>query len=283
MRTLKEITDELKAQWMTNPMLKELYGIEDGEEFGDHFGKASIEGLLIYIAAYCTYALERIFGTVQDEIEELINRQSPGRPEWYARKLLEYIHNVPLDEYGEFVTDGMEESEIEKRRIIKHAVAIDADTGVLVLKIAGDKDGRPCPVSPSPALPSGEGVEALILHYIERIKYAGVKTQLINQPGDVYNANLTIWYDALLEKDSVDKECREAVRQYLCNLPFNGEYSHTALIDALQEVKGVDIVEVRKCEAVRHSDGQVNEIDGLYVPYAGYLIPGEIAITYMEH
>lgn len=279
MRTLKEITDELKAQFMTNPMLKELYGIEDGEEFGDHFGKVSIEGLLIYIAAYCTYVLERIFGTVQDEIEELINRQSPGRPEWYARKLLEYIHNVPLDEYGEFVTDGMEESEIEKRRIIKHAVAIDADTGVLVLKVAGDKDGRPCQIEDC----EYPNCEALIQHYIDRIKYAGVRTQLINQPGDIYNASISIWYDALMHKGNVDEKCTEAIRQYLCNLPFNGEYSHTALIDALQRVKGVDIVEVRHCEAVRQADGRTEEIADLYEPYAGYLIPGEIEITYMEH
>ena len=98
MRTLKEITDELKAQFMANEALAAIYGIGPGEKFGDHFGKASIEGLLIYIAAYCTYTLEYMMGKVQAEVEDMVDRLSPGRPDWYAP--LDFNHD-PLYGRGE--------------------------------------------------------------------------------------------------------------------------------------------------------------------------------------
>ncbi len=278
MRTLKEITQDLQEAFMGHPSLKVLYGIEDGESFGDHFGKASVESLLIYIVAYCTYALEYMLDKVESEIEDLVNRLSPGRADWYARKLREYLNGVEWDpDTGEFILEGdLSDDELERLRIIKHAVAIDdVITGKLVLKIAGEDNGERCPL--------GDGEARQIDAYIQRIKYAGVRTMLINQQGDTYNCKVDIWYDPLLKPKSVENACRDAIKDYLRNLPFNGEYSNMALIDALQRVKGVEIAEMRECSYVISGESEEITIDARVRPYAGYFNPGNIELTMAEH
>jgi len=262
---------------MQSDTLKALYGIEAGESFGDHYGKASIEGLLIYIVAYCTYALERMLDAVETEIEDLVNRLSPGRPDWYARQLRDYLNGVEWDmESGEFDTDGLSDDEIERRRIIKHAVAVDDSvTGQLILKIAGEEGGERVPLGAEDA--------AEVSAYINRIKYAGVATRLINQEGDTYNCKISIWYDPLLRAGTVEADCRTAIKDYLRNLPFNGEYSNMALIDALQQVKGVEIAEMQCCSHVIHGDTEQRDIDAKAQPYAGYFNPGDITLEMEEH
>ena len=276
-RTLKEINDDLKAQFMANEALAAIYGIGPGEKFGDHFGKASIEGLIIYILAYCTYTLEYMLSKVEAEIEDMVDRLSPGRPDWYARKLKEYLSGVEWDPgTGEFILDGDPgDDQLERLRIIKHAVAEDSGTGQLVLKIAGEQDGERCPLS--------QEQESQIDAYIQRIKYAGVSTRLINAQGDTFNCIISIYYDPLLSSAAVEQDCQAAIKQYLQNLPFNGEYSNMALIDAIQQVRGVDIAEMQASSYI--IDGYDDEIaiDARVQPYAGYFIPGDITLEMIEH
>ena len=277
MRTLKEITDELKAQFMANEALAAIYGIGPGEKFGDHFGKASIEGLLIYIAAYCTYTLEYMMGKVQAEVEDMVDRLSPGRPGWYARKLREYLSGVEWDPgTGEFILDGDPgDDQLERLRIIKHAVAEDSATGQLVLKIAGEQNGERCPLS--------QEQESQIDAYIQRIKYAGVSTRLINAQGDTFNCIISIYYDPLLAREGVEHDCQAAIKDYLRNLPFNGEYSNMALIDALQKVRGVQIAEMQRSSYIIDGHDEEIAIDARVQPYAGYFSPGQITLEMIEH
>lgn len=282
-RTTSEILEELQAKWMESTAVQELYGFNPGERWDSHFSKVSIEGIILYIVAYCAHVLEALFESTKNEVEERFLQQLPGTTRWYAQKLKDYHHSTAqvqfdLDEWGNYILDGHTPDQIAQAKIIKHAVAID-DTisGILLLKIAGESNGNRIPFS--------DAQETQIKEYILRIKYAGVKTRLINEEGDTFNCVVDIWYDPLLQSNDVKNDCEAAMKTYLQNLPFNGEFSIMAITDALQAVKGVKIVQVRNdlpngigCYAV-DALGNNYSIADKATPYAGYFNPGALKIN----
>ena len=277
-RTTSEILEELQAKWMESTSVQELYGFNPGERWDTHFSKVSIEGIILYIVAYCAHVLEALFESTKNEVEERFLQQLPGTTRWYAQKLKEYLYNFELDEWGNPILDGHTDDEIAQAKIIKHAVAIDdAVSGILLLKIAGEDNGNRIPLS--------DAQETQIKEYILRIKYAGVKTRLINEDGDTFNCVVDIWYDPLLQSNDVKNDCEAAMKTYLQKLSFNGEFSIMALTDALQDVKGVKIVQGRNdlpdgtgCYAV-DALGNNYSIADKATPYAGYFNPGTLKIN----
>ena len=268
-RTTSEILEELQAKWMESTAVQNLYGFAPNTPWVQVYSKVSIEGIILYIVAYCAHVLEALFESTKNEVEERFLQQLPGTTRWYAQKLKEYLYNFELDEWGNPILDGHTDDEIAQARIIKHAVAIDdAVSGILLLKIAGESNGNRIPLPDQ---------ESQIKEYILRIKYAGVKTRLINAVGDTFNCGVDIWYDPLLKSNEVQADCEAAMKTYLQNLPFNGEFSIMALTDTLQAVKGVKIVQVRNCSAI-DALGVTYQISDKTTPYAGYFNPGTLDI-----
>jgi len=260
-RTTKEIQETLQEQWMQNSVLSEMYGFIRGSRFVDFYSKTSIENLLLYIVAYCAYVIERLMDATTDEIEQRIQEQLPGTTLWYAQKMKDFRLYFTLDEWGNPIEENHTEAEIKDAAIIKHAVAIDDQTtGYLLLKVAGDNNGKRC---------SLKDYESYIQEYIMRIKYAGVKSKLIDEEGDIFGCNIEIWYDPLKKWNEVAANCKEAIQNYIENLPFNGEFSIMALTDNLQAVAGVKLVQVRTCYGIDANGIEMQILDKA-TPYAGY-------------
>lgn len=271
-RTIEEIQETMQKEWMQSVALQKLYGFELGEPFNVYFSKASIETLLLYIVAYCAYTLEVLFDKVKEEIEYRIDQQVPGRTKWYARKLKEYLDNFDIDEWGNPVTEGKTEAEILSAQIIKHAVAIDEQTsGRLLLKIATeDGGGKKCPITDTDTVKRIEG-------YILKIKYAGVRTKLINAEGDSLDLKANVYYDAVKVKNTVENDCMAAIDKYIQNLPFNGVFTPMELTDCLQTVPGVCLIQLSEVRR-RGKDG-TETIKDKCTPYAGYFYLGNIKLN----
>jgi len=263
---------------MGSETLARLYGFSPGAEFSQHFGKASIESLLLYIVAYSAHVVEVLMDTTRQEIEEMLVRQVPGRLSWYAQKLKDFMLGYQLNDIGEYtLPDDIEQSEITKAQVVRHAVALeDTTTGILILKVAGD-DGS------GNRKPLSDTQQRALEEYIMRIKYAGVRTQLVNAPGDTYSATIEIWYDPLLLATDVRDRCLKAIGQYLGNLPFNGQYSNMALIDQLQQVEGVKVAELVSASYQEHGKNTTNPIAAIATPYAGYFTMGSVTINTHEY
>jgi hypothetical protein len=76
-----------------------------------------------------------------------------------------------------------------------------------------------------------------------------------------------------------------AIKTYIKNLKFNGEYSNLALIDALQNVEGVEIPELKNAQA-KYGENDWVIIDAKYIPDAGYLKiydPADLTLTYKAY
>lgn len=292
MRTLNEIKQDLETRWMQSPVLRELYGWQltgDGAdakppEFAEQYSKASLENILLYIVAYCAYIVERIADDIRAEIDTEISTKVPGSLQWYVQKMKEFVYMPALsdgdkakvrfdDNTGEYTIDNtLSEPSLRKARIIRHAVATDDNaTSVLQLKIAGEDDqGALVPIDPAQELAFRE--------YIRRIKYAGVKTSLVNEPGNTFHCTLTVYYDPLYDAADVTKDCREAITAHIKSLPFNGEYTNMSLTDALQAVSGVKVVQITEASYI-NDKGEKETITAKTRPHAGYFNVGKITIN----
>jgi len=277
-RTIDEIRGDLQDKYLKSDVAATLYGLtRDGDNvydgdtavtFDTYFSKVAVERLIIYIIAYCANFLERLLDTAVADLTALVERQAPGRCDWYARKLKEFQYDAEhpqiLNESGEY--DVVDES----LRVVKHAVAIDdANNKTLLLKVAGDDGGGRAPLPPAQ--------ETSLREYISRIKYAGVSTTLTNEEGDRYDCEVKVYYDPLSDEEPMRSLCDAAIRGYIQNLPFNGEYSNMAMVDALQAVPGVKVVGEVKA---RYTNASVSDspIADKIQPNAGYFAPGEITI-----
>ncbi len=288
-RTVDEIKEQMAERWMHNADLKELYGWELDENneppaFNAYYSKASIENILLYIVAYCGYVIEVITDNIKAEIEAEIATKVPGSLQWYVTKIKEFVFMPSLsvddrdkvvfdDNTGEYIIDNtLNDDALTKARLVKHAVAIDDNVdSVLLLKVAGENEAKAL-------VPLSEPQAEALNNYISRIKYAGVKTKLINEPGDLFNCEVDIWYDALYTESEVKTACEKAIGTYIKSLPFNGEYSNMALVDCLQGVKGVKVAELTKAGYIIPNDGREESIDAKVRPYAGYFNVGTLTL-----
>ena len=106
-----------------------------------------------------------------------------------------------------------------------------------------------------------------------------MRTALVNTDPDRFSCQVEIYYDPMLVAETVETACREAVREYIENLPFNGEYTNMALVDALQAVEGVRIVEFKGATRVAADETVVVPIDARCVPAAGYFTMEDVQLT----
>ena len=169
-------------------------------------------------------------------------------------------------------TTGMSEDAIAAAKVVKHAVASESeDASLLTIKVAGEEGGRRCKLDTE--------TERQLAAYIAEIKDAGVRPALVNADPDRFNCEVDIYYDPMLVAQTVETACREAIREYIENLPFNGEYTNMALVDELQKVEGVKIVEFKGASTSPAGESITTAIDARTVPAAGYFVMQDVKLT----
>ena len=272
-RSIREIKAEMGRELMRNEAAASLYGFEPGAEFGDVFGAASVESILLYVWAVCGWTVEQLVARHRAEVTAEVERIVPHRPKWYRDKVLQFMEGKELVPDGDtYDTAGMSESEIAGARVVKHAVATESrDASLLTIKVAGERGGERRPLT--------EGQGRQLRAYIGEIKDAGVRVALVNMEADTFGCTVDVYYNAMLDAVAVRGVCEATIRDYIENLPFNGEYTNMALVDRLQEVEGVRIVELRGSTARAASESTTTQINARLTPAAGYFRPGEITVN----
>lgn len=272
MRTISEIKESICAAFMNNEDVARLYSLPAGSDFSSCFSKVSIVNLLFYIFACAAWTLEQLFAAHREEVDARIEEILPHRPKWYRDRVLAFMKDRALvTETDRYDTSVMSDAEIEAARVVKHAVAVEnPDASLLTVKVAGEKDGVRCKLD--------ETTEAQLGAYLSEIKDAGVRIGLVNIDPDTFNCQVDIYYDPMLLPTDVEQACREVVKRYVENLPFNGEYTNMALVDALQVVPGVRIVEFKTATTSVAGESTLTAIDAKYTPAAGYFKVGVVTL-----
>lgn len=277
MRSISEIKREIADEFMSNEAVANVYRFEVGSSFEKVFSALSVESVLMYVFAVCAWSVERLMAEHKMEVETRLKNTKAHRPKWYRDKVLAFMVGEALQgDSDEYDTAGMSDDDIEKLRVVKHAVAVENDDeSILIIKVAGEKEGKRQPLSYEEA----EQLRA----YIGEIKDAGVRVSLVNQEADVFNCEVDVYYDAMLEADTVKGDCQSRIKDYIENLPFNGEYTNMALVDALQGVDGVRIAELKRSSARAKGEEKPQQIDARTRPVAGYFKEGVITLNMIAY
>ena len=272
-RNIGEIKSEIAREFMRNKQAAERYGFEPGAEFGDVFGAASVENILLYVWAVCAWTVEQLVALHKMEVTAELEGLIAHRPKWYRDKVLQFMEGKELEADSDtYETEGMSESDVSAARVVKHAVATESrDASLLTIKVAGESGGERRPLTAEQ--------ERQLKAYISDIKDAGVRVALVNMEADTFGCTVDVYYNAMLEPGAVQTACVQAICDYIENLPFNGEYTNMALVDRIQEVEGVKIVELRGSTAQAANESTTTQIDARLTPAAGYFRPGTITVN----
>ncbi|MDR2147712.1 MAG: hypothetical protein LBE91_14760 [Tannerella sp.] len=274
--TIAELKKTMTDAFIGEQVIKDAYGLLPNLTFEDQFSTVSIENILFTNVATGIFVLQEMFERHKLDIGELLKVQRAGSAEWYAWKALQFRLGQPLipgsDQYDD---TGLTPAQIAAMQIVKQASATEAqDRSVLYIKIAKETNGELTP------LDSGE--EQAFTDYMHQVSFAGVRYFVINQPADDMNLTMDIYYDPqVLDSHgrrldgTNDAPVPETIRGFLKSLPFNGEYSNQALVDALQRTPGVVIAELKSAKSRYGLFTEWHAIDAREIPFAGYYTVGD--------
>jgi hypothetical protein len=252
--------------WTSDANVQSTYGLDASKTFEEQFSVTSLESIWFYVVAFCVWTLERLFDSHRQEVTGIIDNLKPHSLRWYVSKAKAYMWGKALvTDTDEYDVSGMTTEQIEEMRVVKYAAAVEK-MAVVYLKIAGETNGEPSPVGVS----EYEGFKA----YIKEVKDAGVVVEVVNLPAEHFALEMTVYYDPMVLDDSGVSPSgatpvQDTIRQFIAELPFNGEYRNASLVDALQAIEGVVIPEVHSART--STDGiSWSDVDIKVNPFSGY-------------
>jgi hypothetical protein len=231
--------------------------------------RTAIYNLFAYVVAVCIVALENLFDLHKSEVNANILLQKPHSPRWYREQALAFQYGQDINELtGGYDNAGLTPSQIAAQKIIAVSSVTEIE-GRLRIKAAKNNADDLVALS-APELAS-------FTNYVKRIKDAGVKVQCESNVADQLKLVLDVFYNPLVLNaagqriDGTNNQpVKDALKEYLKNLPFNGEYANTRLVDRLQVVDGVELPVVKLAQA-KYGLYPFSAIDEKYIPDAGYL------------
>lgn len=267
-RTVNEIYNEITEWFVSFEPVILLYGLDTSKSFSEQFLPVSLEAIIFYRVAYAVWFLETLFDKHKVEVTDIIAAMKPHSPRWYAEKakLFQYGDNLVADS-DKYDNTGKTDEQIAASRIVTYSAVVEVD-GKLLIKVAKEDND----LSPLSAFEF-----AALAEYFSRIKDAGVQIELLTDVADGLRLSLDIYYNPLILNGQGQRldgnsltPVPDAIREYLRNLPFNGELVLAYLIDALQKVDGVVIPHLNAA-SYQYGGLDYEIISVKYQPFAGYL------------
>ena len=238
-RTITEIQNNIFDEIRTNENLTTL----------DSTSKVAIYRLIVFVVSYAIWTLELIFDTHKKQIDEAIYNQKSGTPRWYRSMSLAFQFGFALKiDDDVFDNENFTAEQIEASKIIKYcSVKESLESSRLIVKVASESNDNLSPLT----LQQIQSFSA----YMEEIKYAGIKLNIVNNPADKLDLNMVVYRDPLVIDTTGNniltgrKTIELAIKKYIKNLPFDGELVLNDMIDYLRDVPGVINVHIVSANA----------------------------------
>lgn len=231
--------------------------------------KVSLWRLTTRIAAFCAWTVEVLHDTFKGEVNDTIALLKPHTLRWYATiaKAFQYGYSLPPDT-DTYDNSALTPDQIAASQIIKYVAVTEGLDKILRIKVAKQTTDLTPLTTPE---------KTAFSDYMSRVKDAGVALQIDSNNPDSLKLHLKIFYDPLVLNsnggriDGADAEpVQNAIDTFLKNLPFNGTFVLTYLLEALQQVSGVVIPSIVSAET-KYGAFPFTTVDVKYVPDAGYL------------
>lgn len=258
MRTIEAIKKEMTDAVLENETLRQAFGLNQSEEWGEQVSSVSILNLLIYIVAVSVHTLEWLFDQFKEDVEERIAAALPGTVSWYWNKVMEFQYGYDLNENAQY--DEVDED----ARIIKHCAVIEVDNGIIVK--VNKEDYETLSTSEISALSS----------YVDTVKFAGTTASVFSYEPDILDIELNIWRDPMVLDEHMERisdgesVVRQAIENYLNGIKYGGVFNKTKLIDAVQQVEGVLDVTIFDGTIWCNGDGSYHDLEDIDQNFRSY-------------
>lgn len=229
-RTIREIYNEAVAERTKRMELNE-YASDS---------KLSILNGITWIVAAMIYTFEAILDVFAIDISETLNERINGTPRYYANALLRYQHGDQLIIRDDGLAFGYA-SEDPTKRIITQVSYTESTSdqnldNKLILKVATGAKGNLSEI--------GAEDLAMITAYINQIKFAGTRIEVLSRKGDVLIPRLSVYYDgAVLESEMYDA-IETALNEYIMNIDFDAGIYVSKIWESIRRVEHVTDVHI---------------------------------------
>lgn len=276
-RTINEIKQEIASEFTSNSTVIEKYGLDTQKTFEEQFSKISIESILFYVVAYGIFILEKIFDTHKQEVITDLEALLPHTKNWYRNKVLrfQYPNRILLPDKDYYDNTGLTEDQIKELEVVKFC-AVEDKLSELRLKVAQGEPGERTVLDPNMA--------AALYNYLCDICDCGVFIRIINQQSDRVFANIEVFYNPILINPA-DKIVENTFKEYISNLPFNGELARMRIEDTIQQLSGVELVEVKSI-SMQRADNEIEVLKVRAIAASGYWVvndEADLIINYIPY
>lgn len=258
-RTIEQIKRQMTDRFISDPVIREKYGLSGDVTFDEAFSRVSIESILFFVVASAMYVVEAIFAHHQQDVDRKIASAVLASLPWYHKIALEYQHGDDLVWNDKTESYGYASVNESKRKVM-YAACRDMGGGVRILVSGADESRRPVRLS--------DDVLTAFKYYMNRRKPAGVIVDVYSLDPDILELSLSVQYNPLvlntdgsLVRDRSVFPVEQAVNEYLKNIIYGGTFNKTKLVDSLQAAEGVIDVVLMEAKATL-PDGEVKEITG---------------------
>lgn len=213
------------------------------------------------IFAFVAYILHKLWKVYEQRLKTAAKAVIPHNAYWYALQAKKFQLGDILD-----ATNGtVEYPVIDEAKQIITASAVKESGGTLILKVAKSGGVGLVPLT-SPELLAFKG-------YVRSFKDAGVNTLVVSQNPDLLKVELSLYYNPIIPLATLKTNVEAAIVNYVNNLPFDGIFRLTKLVDAIQAVEGIEDVKINTCEATVSytSSPSFTPVDVFYESIAGYM------------
>jgi hypothetical protein len=240
-RTIAEIGNDMKANFMANAQLRNIYRFSDIDVFDNIFSIVSLERIMIYIVATAIWTLENLFDAFSSDITTKIDNAIVTSIPWYYSSALAFQYGDDLVFNNSSYKFGYAVVDLTKQIVKYAAIREVTDEGVTKLKIYYSGTNK---------LALTTEQKTAFEAYIRRIGAAGTHYLFVSQNPDLLGLTLSIYYDPLI-LDSTGTKITDgtkpvdlAIAAYLNGIKYGGVFYSSALVDALQATEGVKDVEL---------------------------------------
>nr|UWI12548.1 MAG: protein of unknown function DUF276 [Bacteriophage sp.] len=239
--------------------------------------KMSIINSFTWVVATAIYSFETLMDVFTTDIAKIFSARINGTPAYYANAMLkwQYGDDLILNEDGtQFSYPSVDEA---KRLITKvsYQIAYSSDyrDDILILKVAkGAKDSLS-------RLSDDELISAR--SYLSKIKFAGVKCNVVSRNGDILVPRVDVYYDGAISKEELYKNIDSALINFMSNMDFDSAVYAHRVIDVIMSVDHVVDVHVNSGATVeqgifiaQYDDnnklGELKKIDRKIYTTSGY-------------
>lgn len=229
-RTIKEIYNEA---------VKERNKRMELSEFSND-SKLSIMNGITWIVASMVYACEAIMDVFAIDISDTLNSRINGTPRYYANALMNYQKGDMLIVRDDGLAFGYANEDTTKRIITQVSYSESTSDqnldNKLILKVATGQKGNLSEISPEDL--------AMITAYINQIKFAGTRIEVISRKGDVLIPRVTVYHDGAVMESEIYDAIEEKLNEYVMNIDFDAGVYVSKILDAIKAVDHVTDVHI---------------------------------------